>query len=103
MSKFSNFKIKWPKSVEKLENGDRLGRLRQDLPTKKKLSAGSAHGPRHPGIPPGTPGTCEYAGEGPNYTGGHLSQGTAQWPPHARWPTATRSKLAIVGQGNKDR
>ena len=25
MSKFSNFKIKWPKSVEKLENGGRLG------------------------------------------------------------------------------
>ena len=47
MSKFSNFKIKWPKSVEKLENGGRLGPLRQDLPpppntTKKKLSAGSA-------------------------------------------------------------
>ena len=25
MSKFSNFKIKWPKSREKLENGGRLG------------------------------------------------------------------------------
>ena len=25
MSKFSNFKIKWPKSVEKLDNGGRLG------------------------------------------------------------------------------
>ena len=25
MSKFSNFKIKCPKSVEKLDNGDRLG------------------------------------------------------------------------------
>ena len=38
MSKFSNFKIKWPKSVEKLENGGRLGPLRQDLhpPPKKK-------------------------------------------------------------------
>ena len=34
MSKFSNFKIKWPKSVEKLENGGRLGPLRQDLPPK---------------------------------------------------------------------
>ena len=34
MSKFSNFKIKWPKSVEKLENGDRLAPLRQDLPPK---------------------------------------------------------------------
>ena len=32
MSKFSNFKIKWPKSVEKLDNGGRLGPLRQDLP-----------------------------------------------------------------------
>ena len=32
MSKFSNLKIKWPKSVEKLENGGRLGPLRQDLP-----------------------------------------------------------------------
>ena len=32
MSKFSNFKINWPKSVEKLENGGRLGSLRQDLP-----------------------------------------------------------------------
>ena len=31
MSKFSNFKIKWPKSVEKLENGVKLGSLRQDL------------------------------------------------------------------------
>ena len=32
MSKFSNFKIKWPKSVEKLDNGGRLGPLRQDCP-----------------------------------------------------------------------
>ena len=32
MSKLSNFKIKWTKSVEKLlENGGRLGPLRQDL------------------------------------------------------------------------
>ena len=37
MSKFSNFKTKWPKSVEKLENEDRLGRLRQDLPPKKTV------------------------------------------------------------------
>ena len=36
MSKFSNFKIKWPKSVEKLYNGGRLGPLRQDFPPKKK-------------------------------------------------------------------
>ena len=35
MSKLSNFKIKWPKSVEKLENG-----FRQDLPPK--WPAGSA-------------------------------------------------------------
>ena len=35
MSKLSNFKIKWPKSVEKLENGGRLGPFRQDLPPKK--------------------------------------------------------------------
>ena len=35
MSKLSNFKIKWPKSVEKLENWGRLGPLRQDLPPKK--------------------------------------------------------------------
>ena len=35
MSKFSNFKIKWPKSVEKLHNGGRLGPLRQDIPPKK--------------------------------------------------------------------
>ena len=35
MSKFSNFKIKWPKSVEKLENGGRLGPLRQDLAPQK--------------------------------------------------------------------
>ena len=43
MSKFSNFKIKWPKSVEKLDNGGRLGPLSQDLPPppKKKRSAGS--------------------------------------------------------------
>ena len=32
MSKFSNFIIKWPKSVEKLENGGRLGPLRQNSP-----------------------------------------------------------------------
>ena len=32
MSKLSNFKMKWPKSVEKLENGGRLGPLRQNLP-----------------------------------------------------------------------
>ena len=31
MSKFSNFKIKWPKPVEKLENGGRLDPLRQNL------------------------------------------------------------------------
>ena len=36
MSKFSNFKIKWSKSVEKLDNGGRLGLLRQDLPSSKK-------------------------------------------------------------------
>ena len=35
MSKFSNVK-KWPKSVEKLENGGRLSPLRQDLPPQKK-------------------------------------------------------------------
>ena len=33
MSKFSNFKIKWPKSVEKLENVGRLG------PPPPKLAA----------------------------------------------------------------
>ena len=43
MSKFSNFKIKWPKSVKKLENGGRLGPLRQNLPPpKKNRSGGSA-------------------------------------------------------------
>ena len=31
-SKFSNFKIKWPKSVEKVENGVRLGPLGKNLP-----------------------------------------------------------------------
>ena len=36
MSKFSNFKIKWPKSVEKLENGVRLGPLRQNMPPQKQ-------------------------------------------------------------------
>ena len=36
MSKFSIFKIKWPKSVEKLENGGRLSPLRQNLPPPKK-------------------------------------------------------------------
>ena len=36
MSKFSNLKIKWPKSVQKLENGDRLGPLRQNLPPPPK-------------------------------------------------------------------
>ena len=44
MSKLSNFEIKWPKSVEKLENGGRIGPLRQDLPPpQKKRSAGSAY------------------------------------------------------------
>ena len=44
MSKFSNFKIKWPKSVKKLENGGRLGPLRQNVPPPPppKRSAGSA-------------------------------------------------------------
>ena len=32
ISKFSNFKIKWPKAAEKLENGGRLGSLGQNLP-----------------------------------------------------------------------
>ena len=32
MSKLSNLKIKWPKSVEKFENESRLGPLRQNLP-----------------------------------------------------------------------
>ena len=36
MSKFSNFKIKWPKSVKKLHNGGRLGPLRQDSPPPQK-------------------------------------------------------------------
>ena len=40
MSKFSNFKIKWPKSVEKLENGGSLSPLRQKLPPPNR-SAGS--------------------------------------------------------------
>ena len=47
MSKFSNFKIKWPKSMETLENGGRVGPLRQRLPPpppQKKRSAGSASG-----------------------------------------------------------
>ena len=35
MSEFSYFKIKWTKSVEKLDNGGRLGPLRQDLPPQK--------------------------------------------------------------------
>ena len=35
MSKFINFKIKWPKSVGKHENGGRVGPLRQNLPPKK--------------------------------------------------------------------
>ena len=37
MSKFSNFKIKWPKSVEKLKNGGTLGHLRQDSSKKVPL------------------------------------------------------------------
>ena len=37
MSKFSKFKIKWPKSVEKLENGGRLLPLRQDLAHPKTV------------------------------------------------------------------
>ena len=44
MSKFNNFEIKWPKSVEKLENGGRLPpppRLAPPPPPKKWL-AGSA-------------------------------------------------------------
>ena len=41
MTKFSNFKIKWPKSVEKLENGGRLGPLRQNSPPPPKRPAGS--------------------------------------------------------------
>ena len=40
MSKFSNYKIKWPKSVEELDNGGRLGPLRQDLPPKKAVGCG---------------------------------------------------------------
>ena len=36
MSKFSNFKIKWTKSVVKLDNEGRLGPLRQDCPPPKK-------------------------------------------------------------------
>ena len=35
MSKFSNFKIKRPKPVKKLENGGRSGPLRQNLPPEK--------------------------------------------------------------------
>ena len=34
MSKFSNCKIKWPKSVEKLENGGRLGPSAKAWPPK---------------------------------------------------------------------
>ena len=36
MSKFSNFKTKWPKSVEKLENGGRLGPSAKTCPPQKK-------------------------------------------------------------------
>ena len=32
ISKFINFKIKWPKSMEKVENGDRLGPVDQNSP-----------------------------------------------------------------------
>ena len=47
MSKFSNLKINWPKSVEKLENGGRLGPSAKNLsPPKKKRSAGSASAAR---------------------------------------------------------
>ena len=42
MSKFSNFKIKCPKSEEKHENGVRLGPLRQNLPPSPKRTTASA-------------------------------------------------------------
>ena len=45
MSKFSNSKIKWPISGEKLENGGRLGPLRQNLPPPP-------NGPLDPSVPP---------------------------------------------------
>ena len=48
MSIFSNFKIKWPKSVEKLENGGRLSPLRQNLPPPLKRFAGSASAGNRP-------------------------------------------------------
>ena len=49
MSKFSNFKIKWTKFEKKLENGGRLGPLRQNFPPPPKRTAGSAsdHGFHH--------------------------------------------------------
>ena len=48
MSKFSNVKIKWPKSVEKLENGGRLGPLRQDLPPPQKKNKQTKNGTLDP-------------------------------------------------------
>ena len=52
MPKFSDFKIKWPKSMEKLENGGRLGPLRLGSPLlpppPPKRSAGSASGTTYP-------------------------------------------------------
>ena len=37
MSKFSNFEIKWPKSMEKLENWGRLGPLPPKLGPPKTV------------------------------------------------------------------
>ena len=46
MSKFSNFKIKWPKSIEKVDNGGRLA-TRSPLPKLPKWSSGSASASVH--------------------------------------------------------
>ena len=47
MSKFSKFTIKWPKVAEKVENGGRLGPIRQNFPPppSPQRSAGSASAP----------------------------------------------------------
>ena len=42
MSKFGNFKIKWPKSEEKIENAGRLGPFGQNSPPPPNRSAESA-------------------------------------------------------------
>ena len=50
MSKFSNLIIKWPKSIDKAENGGRLGFLRKNLPPPKRPT-GFASAQGHLSIP----------------------------------------------------